>query len=317
MKPEPSRFARRCCGGALAFVLATHVAFAGPLLDRLRGREASQGQVEEEDAADAKAKLPPDVRVLRDIAYGDDARQRFDVYLPSHPSNAPVIVMVHGGAWAFGDKAMSRVVEAKVARWVPRGIVLVSVNYRMVPDAAPLEQARDVARAVAAVQARAAEWGGDRHKLVLMGHSAGAHLVSLLTAQPSLFPVATVPALGSVSLDSGAMDVTEIMQARHFGFYDRAFGSNPADWAAASPTRVLDTKPWPLLAVCSTRRSDSCPQADRFAARAVSLGGRASVLRQDLSHGEINAQLGQPGAYTDAVEAFLLALDPALAAALR
>ena len=89
----------------------------------------------------AAAPLPASVRVLRDQPYGPHPRQRMDVYLPPHAHDAPVLFMVHGGAWRMGDKAHANVVHNKVARWVPQGVVLVSVNYRLLPEAAPLEQA--------------------------------------------------------------------------------------------------------------------------------------------------------------------------------
>jgi acetyl esterase/lipase len=119
------------------------------------------------------------------VAYGGDAAQRFDVYAPREAKGAPVIFMVHGGSWFYGDKRETAVVEHKVERWAPKGYVFISVNYRMVPKADPLEQARDVARALAFAQSRAKEWGGDPSKFILMGHSAGAHLVGLLSANPA------------------------------------------------------------------------------------------------------------------------------------
>jgi hypothetical protein len=63
-----------------------------------------------------------------------------------------------------------------------------------------------------------------------------------------------------------------------------------------------------MLLVCSTRRGDSCPAARRFAAQAVSLGGRATVLPLDLNHGEINAELGRSPAYTASIDDFLRSL---------
>jgi arylformamidase len=249
------------------------------------------------------------MRVLRDVAYGPDARQRYDVYAQQEARGEPVIFMVHGGAWAFGDKGAATVVDNKVARWVPRGFAFVSVNYRMLPDAAPLEQARDVARALAAAQAQAASWGGDGARFILMGHSAGAHLVSLIAAAPRIaLELGARPWLGTVELDSAALDVERIMSKRHLRLYDRAFGRDPADWAAASPLARLSARAAPFLAVCSTRRTDSCPAASAFVAKARSLGTRASVLEENLSHREINAQLGEDGEYTRAVEAFLDAL---------
>jgi len=65
----------------------------------------------------------------------------------------------------------------------------------------------------------------------------------------------------------------------------------------------------PLLAVCSTRRDDSCVQAQAFVDKARLMGVRMRVLREDLTHKQINEQLGLPGAYTDDVETFIGGLD--------
>lgn len=264
-------------------------------------------------AATATA-LPPGTRVLRDVAYGSDPRQRFDVYAPPRARHAPVIFMVHGGGWRRGDKAMANVVENKVARWLPRGFIVISANYRMRPDSAPLQQAEDVARALAAAQGHAAQWGGDAQRFILMGHSAGAHLVALLSAEPGLATAQGArPWLGTISLDGGSLDVVRTMQARHLPLFDQAFGADPADWRAASPYQQLHGRIVPFLAVCSSRRQDSCTQSHAFVDKANASGSRASVLEEDLSHGEINRELGQPSDYTLAVERFMRSLDPAVA----
>lgn len=259
--------------------------------------------------------LPPGVRVISNIAYGPGQLERFDVYLPPQPvHDAPVIFMVHGGAWAFGDKSNANVVQNKVARWVPEGFILISTDYPMVPQANPLQQAQFVGKALACAQQHAATWGGDRDRFILMGHSAGAQLIALISANPALaLTRGATPWLGSVALDSAGYNITEIMQGRHPRFYDEAFGSNPALWAATSPWQQLDGHIAPFLAVCSSRRRDSCPQAQAFVSKARDLGTRASVHSEDLSHEEINEQLGLPQAYTDAVDAFLRSLDPVIA----
>ena len=255
-------------------------------------------------AAHAVAQPP----LLANVAYGNDPDQRFDVYAPPGVQWAPVILLVHGGGWAFGDKAAGRVVDNKVAHWLPLGVAIVAVNYRMLPKIDPVEQARDVARALAAAQKQAARWGGDPRKFILMGHSAGAHLIALLAAAPGLAAEqGTQPWLGAVLLDSGALDVPEIMNVRHLPLYDRAFGSDPAYWVASSPFHQLSRGGAPLLAVCSTRRASACAQAERFAAKASGFGMPAEVLRLDMSHGEINSQLGAAPAYTAAVDVRLQA----------
>ena len=250
------------------------------------------------------------VTKLSDIAYGEAPAQKMDEYLPAHAEHAPVIFMVHGGGWRRGDKAASQVVDNKVARWVAQGFIFISINYRMLPEADPLVQADDVARALAAAQSRAATWGGDPDKFILMGHSAGAHLVALLGAGPARArALGARPWLGTVVLDSAALDVTQIMQRRHLRLYDEAFGKDAAFWKSASPIRQLSAEAKPMLLVCSTTRPDKpCDAARAFAERATALGVRAEVSGQALSHGEINRTLGFPGAYTDTVERFMQSL---------
>lgn len=309
MSMNPSGMRRALCAGAL--LCAVCGAQAGPFRDALEARLAARAGARE------GTELPAGARLISDLAYGADARQRFDVYLPAQAKDAPVIFMVHGGAWEVGDKASGGVVGAKMARWVARGFVFVSVNYRMLPVADPLTQARDVAAALAAAQARAREWGADPEALVLMGHSAGAQLVALLASRPELVRSAGArPWLGTVALDSAVYDLPRLMTAPHLKLYDRAFGADPAYWRANSPTLQLQAEPAPFLAVCSTKRANACPQAQSFVARAQALGGRAETLGEDLSHMEINRELGLESAYTRAVEHFLAGLGGGLASRL-
>jgi acetyl esterase/lipase len=94
-------------------------------------------------------------------------------------------------------------------------VVLVSLDYRLLPQAPVEQQADDVASAVAWVQAHAAEWGANKRQLVLMGHSAGAHLAGLLSTDAALRQRHGVqPWLATVLLDSAALDVAAIMRAR-------------------------------------------------------------------------------------------------------
>ncbi|MCB1886035.1 MAG: alpha/beta hydrolase [Rhodocyclaceae bacterium] len=249
----------------------------------------------------------PGIRLTRDVAYGGHRRQRFDVYARQGLSHAPAIVMIHGGAWRGGDKRNPGVLGAKLTHWIGRDHVFISVNTRLSPVADPIEQARDLARAVAAAQRNAALWGADPERFVLMGHSAGAHLVALLLAMPGeahRLGMGTVR--GAVLLDAGALDVPAIMRRRHLPLYDRAFGADPAFWLNASPLHRLHTPTVPLLLVCaSTRPAAPCDEAEALATRARALGGVATVRPEALGHVQINTELGEPGPYTEAVTAFI------------
>jgi len=318
---------------------------AGPLRDRLRERlqERAAESAEQENeggnalscadwarrvdrlqsrAAAAKPGPQPD---LKDVAYGNGQREKLDVYLPAKGGDAPapVIVMVHGGGWCVGDKAVAGVTENKVARWADRGFVFVSINYPMVNEGSDaLAQANHVARAVAYVQAHARAWRGDPGKLILMGHSAGAHLVSLVNADAGIRRANGVaPVLGTVSLDAGAIDVVRQMP-KVYPFlkarYREAFGDSEQGWIAASPYHQLDRSAGPWLGVCSTtRQDDPCGQAQAYAEKSTRLGVKASVLPQAMSHGALNKELGLATDYTRQVEAFMAGLDPVVERLLR
>ena len=253
-----------------------------------------------------------DFTVLSDIAYGDHKDQKIDVYLPVGAKNAPVMFMVHGGAWRFGDKSSRTVVKNKVNRWVTRGFIFISINYRLLPEADPLVQFEDVKDALVFSQKKAASWGGSPSKFILMGHSAGAHLVSLLssTSSPAINK-AVKPWLGTVSLDTAAYDIVEIMNLENPpGLYKKAFGNDINYWKLASPYHLLGQEMPPFLAVCSAQRKDNpCLQAKIFTDKAKLYGTNAQLLAVDLSHRGINAELGKSNEYTNMVEEFLRGLD--------
>lgn len=241
------------------------------------------------------------IAVDRDVPYGRRPAQRLDIHRdPRAAAGAPVLVLVHGGAWALGDKANPEFIDTKAAHFVGRGWVVVSVNYRLLPWGGPAEQAEDVARALVAVQRQVGRWGGDGARVCLLGHSTGAHLGALVLARGDVRGLA-----GAVLLDSAALDVVRVMQAPHLPLHDRAFGDDPSAWEAVSPWHCLQAATPPLLLVCSAQRPQSSQQAEAFAAKARALGGDAEVLSLDLGHAELNRLLGQPGPLTQAVDRFL------------
>ena len=262
--------------------------------------------------------IPAGTEVLRDLAYGSAPKQTLDVYLPAKQSkNAPVIFIIHGGAWRFGDKAHKGTVQNKVTRWVPKGFIVVSINYPLVPEAGPLDQAKSVAKALAYTQSAAAQWGGDSNKFVLIGHASGAHIATLLNADPQLATAqGAKPWLGTVAIDDFVMDVVELMSRRHLRSFDRIFGEDPEYWLRVSPARVLAGPSAPILLPCSLAREPHCKQANLFADAAKRYGSQASVLPVDLSLSDTDRELGVPGPYTEQVESFLAMLDPQVKAML-
>ena len=121
-----------------------------------------------------------------DVPYGPDVRQKLDVYIPkpaldggapAAASAHPVVIFWYGGSWERGSKSDYRFVGAALA---DRGYITVLPDYRLYPDVKFPDFLDDAAHAVAWVQQHAQEFGGDPHRIVLMGHSAGAHTAAYL-----------------------------------------------------------------------------------------------------------------------------------------
>jgi acetyl esterase/lipase len=249
--------------------------------------------------------LPTNAVLTSNVAYGSDPLQKLDVYAPKGVHGAPIVFMVHGGGWWRGDKAFPGVVQNKINHFLPKGIIFVSVNYRLSPQVGVLDQAKDVARALIYVQAHATQWGGDPNRVVVMGHSAGAHLTSLMTTAADIHKGAK-PWLGNIELDSAALNVVQIMKAPHpHSLYDPIFGADPNLWAEASPTLRITAAPPPMLMVCSIAHPGSCRQTEEFVDAAY---GKAVEYQTGLDHGSIDTTLGLSNQLTDAVDSFLCAL---------
>jgi len=258
---------------------------------------------------------PSDMKLLSDISYGKDAAQTLDVYMPANVKNAPVIFMIHGGAWRGGDKKNQAEFENKVEHWVTRGFVFISTNYRTLPKVEPVEQAKDLEAAILFSQQKANEWGGSGEEFILMGHSAGAHLVSLVSSNNSKITGNRIkPWLGTVSMDSSAYDIVKRMTSKNPSkFYGEIFGKAYNGWQKASPFYSLSDNLPPFLAICSRRSETACNQAKHFTKKSQSLGAYVEVLDVDLSHREINSKLGKASCYTSDVDEFLKKLSPSIA----
>jgi acetyl esterase/lipase len=111
------------------------------------------------------------------IAYGEDPRQRLDVYRPDGANSQPIVVFFYGGGWTKGDKANYRFVGATLAE---AGYVTVLPDYRLYPDVRFPTFVEDGAVAVAWAVKNAARIGGDPRRVFLAGHSAGAHTAAML-----------------------------------------------------------------------------------------------------------------------------------------
>jgi acetyl esterase/lipase len=108
----------------------------------------------------------------------DAAKHKLDVYFPKGKRDFPVLFFVHGGAWRNGDRSLYK---AMGNRFAGEGIGVVIPSYRLSPANLHPAHIEDVAAAFAWTVNHIGERGGDPKRIYIAGHSAGGHLVALLT----------------------------------------------------------------------------------------------------------------------------------------
>ena len=115
-----------------------------------------------------------------DLAYATASpAQKLDLYLPDGPGPFPVVLIVHGGAFMFGDKSHD-ISMAGTDQLLGRGYAVANVNYRLSGEAKAPAQIQDVKTAVRWLRAHAGEYRLNPHKIGAWGSSAGANLAALL-----------------------------------------------------------------------------------------------------------------------------------------
>nr|WP_233992018.1 alpha/beta hydrolase [Porphyrobacter sp. AAP82] len=236
------------------------------------------------------------------LYYGDDSLQAIDLWVPGGAGKAPLVLFVHGGGWKRGSKnnAMGRAMPAHMLR---QGYAFASIDYRLVPRNTVEEQAGDVAAALAHLLERADALGIDRSRVVLTGHSAGAHLVALVGTDERYLKQAGLSFAdidGVMPNDGAAYDVASqftLAGPRMTATYEQAFGTDPARQQALSPMRQAASPNAPAFLLLHVERRDAVDQSKRLAA-ALKAGGTAVEIagfpgRGLRGHMEINRKLGE------------------------
>ncbi|MGJ5181802.1 alpha/beta hydrolase [Bradyrhizobium oligotrophicum] len=281
------------CGLVVLLAGAQSPAFAGPLLERLQARMAGTG-AEGRAAPKADAEYP----------YGSDPLQTLDFWRASGGKAAPLIVFVHGGGWKRGDKR-NATGATKVEHLVGQGYAFASIDYRLVPAATVEQQAADVAAAVAWLRGHAGRLGVDPARIVLMGHSAGAHLVALVGTDPRYLTTAGLSlrdVSGIIALDGACYDVArQIADSGRFmrETYLQAFGTDPVRQRALSPISQAAKPNAPAFLILHVDRADGKAQSEALGAALMQAGTPAEVQAVGgtglRGHMEINRELGDPG----------------------
>lgn len=238
-----------------------------------------------------------EVRTAVDVAegityakYGSRSLQ-LDLYRPHGQSTlAPAIVCIHGGGWAKGTRANFARVARRLAE---QGYVAVAISYRLSGEAKFPAQIHDVKAAVRWLRARATDYGIDRDRIGVIGHSAGGHLAALLATSCGTIELeggggngsesscvqAAVVMDGQTAFESARNAMISADPAKGEMWRQFLGGSQqevPEVYRSASPLHYLD-KADPPVAFVAGEQDDPSTHADEMRA-AMEKNGRPSLL---------------------------------------
>ena len=241
-----------------------------------------------------------------------------DVIAPRGATGAPAVMYVHGGAWSRGERGNDAGTVERLAR---AGYVAVNVDYRLVPDGTFPAAVHDVACALAYVQAEADTLGVDRTRIAVMGHSAGAHLISLVAVAAELEALQdpgcpsgrAAPPAAAVSV-AGPMDLRTLGGDPTAAFVGVSLADDPATWALASPIAQVASGEPPFLfihaeadrvvPVAQSEQMLAALRARDNAASYLRLEGGGHVIGDGAGLGQLQFELS-----TDTPEAWMALLD--------
>lgn len=260
---------------------------------------------------------PFEVRDVEYLSYGDTA-YRARLYRPAGAGPFPIAVEVHGGAWTKNDRLMNAAIGEYLAA---RGVVVLSIDFRMPPVAAYPASLVDINFAIRWAKAHAAEFGGDGSKVGAIGTSSGGHQVLLAALRPDDARYGAIrradveghdARLGFVISAWGVLDPLRRYDMAIAQDNAALVGSHHAFWGEdnrvtmdeGSPMRILEraeaaSPPPALVLQGSAEEWTSAEQLARFAALWRQAGGEAEIaIYEGERHGFIrtnpagaNAQL--------------------------
>jgi len=191
-------------------------------------------------------------RCTLDVAYGALPAQTLDIYFPSDGTlkDLPVFINIHGGGWTHGYKEWLGLNAPAIVEFPA---IYVSVEYRLAPQARHPTQVDDCILALAWVYRNIAPLGGDPQRIHLGGHSAGAHIASLIALRPEKRAVHGLP----LNVIKSCFPYNGIYDLRDLNIYGQpaSAGPNadllarPEDAADASPMLFAETNDIPFFVV--------------------------------------------------------------------
>lgn len=227
---------------------------------------------------------------LFDLTYGEASGERLD-FFPTNRSDAPLLVFIHGGWWRSLDKSDFSFIAPAYTR---AGFNVALTNYTLAPEASIADIVRQQLRALAWLYRNAEKYDFDPRRIVVAGHSAGAHLTAMMMA-------AVWPAYGSdLPIDlvkagillSGVYDLEPV---RHADFVNVDLKLTAEDIDVLSPAFMPQAHRAPFITAFGGLESEEFGRQTGVIATSWKANHRINVAPPDANHLTICDTFGTPG----------------------
>jgi alpha-L-fucosidase 2 len=216
-------------------------------------------------------------RLQKNIVFSETPLLKLDAFVPAAIKPSPAVIVVHGGGWEAGDKVTY--VTPLFEPLARAGLAWFSIDYRLTPAVTHQDQLADVRKAIAFIRSQHARFNIDPARIVLIGESASAQMVTLLASEDA--------SLAGVISFYGVYDLLSMVtDASPRSLLVRLFQRHTLDEEARtvlrefSPLYKAHSRMPPLLLINGTGER-LWTQAQAFAARLTELGARHQLIALD------------------------------------
>jgi arylformamidase len=227
---------------------------------------------------------------LFDLAYGEADGERLD-FFPASRGDAPLLVFIHGGWWRSLDKSDFSFIAPAYSR---AGFNVALTNYTLAPQASIADIVRQQLGALAWLYRRAEQYDFNPERIVVAGHSAGAHLAAMMLAAvwPAYGDDLPADLVKAGILMSGIYDLEPV---RHAEFVNIDLKLSEKDIAPLSPAHMPQSHAAPLITAVGGLESDEFKRQTGLLAQAWRANHRADIALPDANHLTICDTFATPG----------------------
>lgn len=237
---------------------------------------------------------------IKNISYGQAENQKYDLYIPNtyktNDKKIPIVILVHGGAWEYGDKLSEQFLKYKLYYFILQDIAVMSINYRTFPKYSIQDEIDDLVLSIKhSIVNTDEKYKVDFNKIILLGHMSGAHLVSMVASNYEYYDLPIIKL--AYIIENPVFNLVEILNDKtHNKLYEERFQNLSAK--RMSPYFNITKNDTNYILVCSTRNT-YCKQTKDFANKLNSIGNNYELYEENLTSRMLNIVYGQKGEYTE------------------